>query len=115
MFALRKVRVSSVCDRRVLPKIVDERFQIPYALKRTVTGIESGDHEREKGSGLIRHSDRGSQYVSIVYNERSRMLVSRHRQERLGDSYDNALAKKVSSSYQERVDSQSHMERRGRH
>ena len=49
----------------------------------------------EETTGLIHHSDHGSQYVSIVYNER----LSEHKivasTGKVGDSYDNALAENV--------------------
>ena len=49
----------------------------------------------EETTGLIHHSDYGSQYVSIVYNER----LSEHKivasTGKVGDSYDNALAENV--------------------
>ena len=50
-------------------------------------------------TGLIHHSDHGSQYVSIVYNER----LAEHKivpsTGTVGDSYDNALAENVNGSY----------------
>ena len=41
------------------------------------------------GAGLIHHSDRGSQYVSIKYTERLAV----------GDSYDNAMAETINGLY----------------
>ncbi|MEW6860974.1 integrase core domain-containing protein [Trueperella pyogenes] len=48
---------------------------------------------------MIHHSDRGSQYVSIVYNERLTNAGITPSTGTVGDSYDNALAKKVNGSY----------------
>lgn len=50
-------------------------------------------------SGLIHHSDHGSQYLSIVYNERLTNAGITPSTGTVGDSYDNALAKKVNGSY----------------
>ena len=53
----------------------------------------------EETAGLIHHSDHGSQYVSIVYNERlaeHKIVASTGT---VGDSYDNALAENVNGSY----------------
>lgn len=50
-------------------------------------------------AGLIHHSDHGSQYVSIVYNQRladHEIIASTGS---IGDSYDNALAENVNGSY----------------
>lgn len=62
-------------------------------------GIEPGDCQREKTTGLIHHSDHGSQYVSIVYNERLAEHGIAASTGAVGDSYDNALAENVNGSY----------------
>lgn len=50
-------------------------------------------------TGLIHHSDHGSQYVSIVYNERLAEHGITASTGTVGDSYDNALAENVNGSY----------------
>ncbi|QPK80773.1 DDE-type integrase/transposase/recombinase [Schaalia sp. ZJ405] len=50
-------------------------------------------------TGLIHHSDHGSQYVSIVYNERLTDAGITPSTRTVGDSYDNALAENVNGSY----------------
>ena len=53
----------------------------------------------DRSEGLIHHSDRGSQYVSIRYSER---LVEAGIQPSVGsrgDSYDNALAETINGLY----------------
>ena len=50
-------------------------------------------------SSLIHHSDHGSQYVSIVYNERLAERGIAASTGTVGDSYDNALAENVNGSY----------------
>lgn len=47
------------------------------------------------GDGLIHHSDRGSQYVSITYTERLAAAGVEPSVGSVGDSYDNALAESV--------------------
>lgn len=48
---------------------------------------------------MIHHSDHGSQYVSIVYNERLTNAGIKPSTGTVGDSYDNALAENVNGSY----------------
>ncbi len=48
-----------------------------------------------EGSGLIHHSDRGSQYLSIRYTERLGEAGIDISVGSIGDSYDNALAESV--------------------
>ncbi|MCQ9357655.1 integrase core domain-containing protein, partial [Corynebacterium sp. 153RC1] len=50
-------------------------------------------------TGLIHHSDHGSQYVSIIYNERLAEYGITASTGTVGDSYDNALAENVNGSY----------------
>ncbi|WP_198154411.1 IS3 family transposase [Corynebacterium flavescens] len=53
----------------------------------------------EETTGLIHHSDHGSQYVSVVYNERLTQHGITASTGSVGDSYDNALAENVNGSY----------------
>lgn len=48
-----------------------------------------------EGSGLIHHSDRGSQYLSIRYTERLAQAGIDTSVGSVGDSYDNALAESI--------------------
>jgi putative transposase len=63
--------------------------------------LEQALHERRpaKQSGLIHHSDRGSQYVSIKYTERLADAGIEPSVGSVGDSYDNALAETVNGLY----------------
>jgi transposase InsO family protein len=56
--------------------------------------LEQALHERHPVSkgGLVHHSDRGSQYVSIRYTERLAEAGIEPSVGSIGDSYDNALA-----------------------
>jgi transposase InsO family protein len=59
--------------------------------------LEQALHERRPfaGGGLVCHSDRGSQYVSIRYTERLAEAGIEPSVGSVGDSYDNALAETV--------------------
>ena len=59
--------------------------------------LEQALHARRpaKGSGLIHHSDRGSQYVAIKYTERLSDAGVEPSVGSVGDSYDNALAETI--------------------
>ncbi|MBK1656600.1 DDE-type integrase/transposase/recombinase, partial [Allochromatium vinosum] len=53
--------------------------------------------------GLIHHSDRGAQYVSIRYTERLAEAGIEPSVGRVGDSYDNALAETINGLYKAEV------------
>ena len=53
----------------------------------------------DTGDGLIHHSDRGAQYVSLAYSERLEELGVKGSVGSVGDSYDNALAESVNAAY----------------
>ena len=53
--------------------------------------------------GLVHHSDRGSQYVSIRYSERLAEAGIEPSVRSVGDSYDNALAETITGLYKDEV------------
>ena len=53
----------------------------------------------EETIGLVHHSNRGSQYVSVVYNKRGAQHRITAYTGTVGDWYDNALAENVNGSY----------------
>ncbi|WP_451989129.1 IS3 family transposase [Azospirillum argentinense] len=67
--------------------------------------LEQALHDRRpaKGSGLIHHSDRGSQYVAIRYTERLTEAGVEPSVGSVGDSYDNALAETINGLYKTEV------------
>ena len=67
--------------------------------------LEQAIHERRPvhRGGLIHHSDRGSQYVSIRYTERLAEAGIEPSVGSVGDSYDNALAETINSLYKAEV------------
>jgi putative transposase len=67
--------------------------------------LEQALHERSpvNRGGLIHHSDRGSQYVSIKYSERLAEAGIEPSVGSVGDSYDNALAETINGLYKAEV------------
>jgi len=67
--------------------------------------LEQALHERRPlhRGGLIHHSDRGSQYVSIRYTERLAEAGIEPSVGSVGDSYDNALAETINGLYKAEV------------
>lgn len=67
--------------------------------------LEQALHERRpvQGSGLVHHSDRGAQYVSIRYTERLADAGIEPSVGSVGDSYDNALAETINGLYKTEV------------
>jgi putative transposase len=67
--------------------------------------LEQALHERRpvQGGGLVHHSDRGVQYVSIKYTERLAEAGIEPSVGSVGDSYDNALAETINGLYKTEV------------
>lgn len=57
--------------------------------------LEQAIHDRQPAKGLIQHTDRGVQYLSIRYSERLTEVGIKPSVGRVGSSYDNALAETV--------------------
>ena len=67
--------------------------------------LEQALHDRRplRGGGLVHHSDRGVQYVSIKYTERLIEAGLVPSVGSVGDSYDNALAETINGLYKTEV------------
>ena len=67
--------------------------------------LEQALHDRRpmRGGGLVHHSDRGSQYLSIKYTERLAEAGIEPSVGSVGDSYDNALAETINGLYKAEV------------
>jgi putative transposase len=67
--------------------------------------LEQALHERRpvQGGGLVHHSDRGVQYVSIRYTERLAAVGLEPSVGSVGDSFDNALAETINGLYKAEV------------
>ena len=90
------VYVALVIDafaRRIVGWRVSGSLQAGFVLD----ALEQALHDRRplRGDGLIHHSDRGGQYVSIKYTERLAEAGIEPSVGSVGDSYDNALAESV--------------------
>ena len=80
--------VIDVFSRRIVGWRVSSHMRSDLALD----ALEQALHDRETDEGLIHHSDRGSQYLSIAYTERLAAAGLEASVGSRGDSYDNALA-----------------------
>lgn len=68
-----------------------------------LNALEQALWARGKPKGVIHHSDRGSQYVSIRYSERLSEAGFSASVGNVGDSYDNALAETINGLYKTEV------------
>ena len=83
--------VIDVFSRRIVGWRVSNSLRSDLALD----ALEQALHERSNLDGLIHHSDRGTQYLSIRYTERLEEAGVAGSVGSRGDSYDNALAESV--------------------
>lgn len=89
--------VIDVFARRIVGWRVSRSMRTDFVLDALEQALYARQPDRSEG--LIHHSDRGSQYVSIRYSER---LVEAGIQPSVGsrgDSYDNALAETINGLY----------------
>jgi putative transposase len=93
--------VIDVYARRIVGWRVSRTAHASFVLD----ALEQALHERRPVSkgGLVHHSDRGSQYVSIRYTERLAEAGIEPSVGSVGDSYDNALAETINGLYKAEV------------
>jgi putative transposase len=93
--------VIDVYARRIVGWRVSRTQHASFVLD----ALEQALHERRPahGGGLVHHSDRGSQYVSIKYTERLAEAGIEPSVGSVGDSYDNALAETINGLYKAEV------------
>ena len=89
--------VVDVFARRIVGWRVSSSMRTDFVLD----ALEQALYERQPqgGAGLVHHSDRGSQYVSIRYTERLAEAGIEPSVGSRGDSYDNALAETINGLY----------------
>ena len=89
--------VVDVFARRIVGWRVSSSMRTDFVLN----ALEQALHARQPScmDGLIHHSDRGSQYVSIRYTERLAEAGIEPSVGSKGDSYDNALAETINGLY----------------
>ena len=89
--------VTDVFSRRIVGWRVSGTLRSDLALDALEMAIWSRQHEDL--AGLVHHSDRGVQYLSIRYTERLEQEHAVASVGSRGDSYDNALAETVNGLY----------------
>jgi putative transposase len=86
-------------------KIVGWRVSTSAHAGFVLDALEQAVHDRRpgKGTGLVHHSDKGSQYLSIRYTERLAEAGIEPSVGSVGDSYDNALAETINGLFKAEV------------
>jgi transposase InsO family protein len=86
-------------------RIVGWRVSRTAHASLVLDALEQALHERRpvQGGGLVHHSDRGVQYVSIRYTERLAEAGIEPSVGSVGDSFDNALAETINGLYKAEV------------
>lgn len=87
------------------------RYIVGWRVSRTahagfvLDALEQAIHDRRPihRGGLVHHSDRGSQYLSVKYTERLAEAGIEPSVGSVGDSYDNALAETINGLYKAEV------------
>lgn len=98
------VYVAFVIDcyaRRIVGWRVSRTAEAGFVLD----ALEQAIHDRQPvhGGGLVHHSDRGGQYLSIRYTERLAEAGIEPSVGSVGDSYDNALAETINGLFKTEV------------
>ena len=80
--------VLDACSRRVVgwSMAAHLRTELPLA------ALEMALQHRRPAAGVIHHSDHGSQYTALAFQERCRRAGIRSSMGSVGDCYDNAMA-----------------------
>ena len=89
--------VVDVFARRIVGWRVSASMRTDFVLDALEQALYA--RRRDRDEGLIHHSDRGSQYVSIRYCERLAEAGIEPSVGSRGDSYDNALAETINGLY----------------
>jgi len=83
--------------------IVGWRVSTSLRTDLALDALEQALYSRPTSDGLVHHSDRGVQYLSIRYTERLAAAGVEPSVGSVGDSYDNALAESVIGLYKTEV------------
>jgi transposase InsO family protein len=75
--------------------IVGWRVSTSMKSDLVLDALEQAVHARSDADGVVHHSDRGTQYLSIRYSERLAECGIRASVGSTGDSYDNAMAESI--------------------
>ncbi len=91
--------ITDVFSRKIVGWRVSNSLRSDLALD----ALEQALHARSDLDGLVHHSDRGVQYLSIRYTERLAEEGIEPSVGSKGDSYDNALAETINGLYKTEV------------
>ncbi len=91
--------VTDVYSRRIVGWRVSRSMKTDLVLD----ALEQALWSRTKTEGLIHHSDRGSQYLSIRYTEKLAEAGINASVGSVGDSYDNAMAETINGLYKTEI------------
>jgi transposase InsO family protein len=91
--------VTDVFSRKIVGWRVSNTLRSDLALD----ALEQALHARSDLDGLVHHSDRGVQYLSIRYTDRLAEMGIEPSVGSVGDSYDNALAETINGLYKAEV------------
>jgi transposase InsO family protein len=80
-------------------KIVGWRVSRTMEAGFVLDALEQAVRNRRPGGGLVHHSDRGRQYLSIAYTQRLAEAGIEPSVGSVGDSYDNALAETINGLF----------------
>jgi putative transposase len=99
------VRLRRLCHRYLRPAHRRLACVTDAHTSFVLDALEQALHERRPihRAGLVHHSDRGSQYVSIKYTERLAEAGIEPSVGSVGDSYDNALAETINGLYKAEI------------
>ena len=93
--------VIDVFARRIVGWRVSSSMHTDFVLDALEQALYARRAERD--GGLVHHSDRGSQYVSIRYSERLAEAGIEPSVGSTGDSYDNALAETINGLFKAEI------------
>jgi transposase InsO family protein len=91
--------ITDVFSRKIVGWRVSNSLRSDLALD----ALEQALHARPDLGGLVHHSDRGVQYLSIRYTERLAEVGIEPSVGSIGDSYDNALAETINGLFKTEV------------
>jgi transposase InsO family protein len=91
--------VTDVFSRRIVGWRVSRSLKTELVLD----ALEQAVWSRSETTGLIHHSDRGCQYLSIRYSERLADVGIKASVGSVGDSYDNAMAETINGLFKAEV------------
>lgn len=84
-------------------RIIGWRVARSMSAELVLDALEQAIWSRSGLDGVVHHSDRGSQYLSIRYSERLAEAGAQPSVGSVGDSYDNALAESIIGLYKAEV------------